>query len=371
MALDHDLAGIFFADDYVIWGTAKALDRAVGFPDMALECFPDFVNLTSPREPHSRARRFEASSAPLADLGTALDQMSKEIDLQNIGAITTASIGPFEDGKSGLVEGGRIIKGARREGWDQGIDLYGAVKSEFERRIGSVPTIRCLGDTEAHVLGEHYLFRRSNSALAQNKRNAKQMGRDTVAYLMLDEGVGGAVFQRGLFVRGEASLELGHMPVYHRDNRLKPAPCFSHKYSCLEGTIGLPNLRTSWGMDSDEIAKLEYEHDLVQSIAFYIGQAVFQLSVFYAPTVILLGGRVMDHPDLLEMVQVCYELIASNSFDEEERVSLFPNYAAQYDTDEYIKRSTMPDTGVLGCLCWSYNCLDPEGKVAQLSAKRK
>ena len=51
MALDHDLAGIFFADDYVIWGTAKALDRAVGFPDMALECFPDFVNFSNQDEP--------------------------------------------------------------------------------------------------------------------------------------------------------------------------------------------------------------------------------------------------------------------------------------------------------------------------------
>ena len=350
------LAGIFFADDDVIWATASVTDREFAYPGMVFRSNPDFINKSDPQKP-PHAQRFPSNSNAADDVAEAVARLAESADISKIEAVTTASIGPFQDGISGLVAGGTIISGARLQKWS-GFDLAGALENEFAKYGNEHVIVRCLTDAEAMVLGEHYHFRQfrlrghTHGSKAYREKEYK-LGQDTVAYILLDSGVGGAVFQRNYFKRGEASLEIGHTVAYPPpglEDKYPVANCGAHYLPCLEGTISLPALKEFWHLTAEDIRSLGPDSETLRWLSFYIAQAVHHMTLFFTPTVVLLGGRVVSNPHILEHTRTMYEDLMKN----ERGNQLYPDYKAQYDREEYIKLWSRPDAGVLGCLCWSF-----------------
>ena len=373
MPESHFLAGIFFADDDVIWATASVTDRRYAYPGIIFETSPDFANKPIERK-LPRARRFASKATAQLDVSEAVAKIAKAVDITKIEAVTTASIGPFEGGQSGLVEGGKIIPGARLLKW-AGFDLAGSIAEEFRKHGNTNVIVRCLVDAEALVLGEHYHYRRfklSGFAYDSEKyrKEARSLGQDTVAYLLLDSGVGGAVFQRNFFKRGEASLELGHMLVRAPpglEAKYPAADCGAHYLPCLEGSISLPALEEFWGLSLPELQTLDANSEELSWLGFYVAQAVHHMTLFFTPTVVLLGGRIASNPAILTHTIYWYKRIMQNPRGER----LYPDYAAQHREEEYIKLWSRPDAGVLGCLCWSFRSVKAgqgnNGNLAQVT----
>jgi len=369
MSTPHTLAGIYFADDHVIWATAsvrstgsKHSKKQTGLLNVELDLGErDFLKNLFEEDERIPARRIPASHNPKKDLQRIRhEMMASKVDLEKIEAIVTASVGPFKDGRAGHAGGGTILSGSRMNKGEE-FNLHAAVKEVFKRKDKSSPAVSCLGDTEAHVFGEHYLFRNhGDNERAAEKHKDSTIGKDTIAYLMIDEGVGGAVLQRGKFVKGDAPLQIGHMTIqqHSKDECEPPSSCPAHHYPCLESLVSLKAIRDRWELSVNELEALDPNSDILRLLAFYIAQAVFQISLFFTPTVILLGGRVMDNPALIDHVLHYRKLLALGDHSED----LFPPYPAQKKSNippaprsgAFIKKGTMADTGVLGCLYWGY-----------------
>lgn len=350
------LAGIFFADHKVIWVTARTIDRNTPYPAQVFDLSSDFITNTK-----ARAERFNAHPTAAEDVDAALSAIAKTTDILEIEAVTSASLGPFTLGQSCYDEGGHIISGARSTKW-QNVDLYNLIQEGLRRHGNSHCKVRCLTDAEAMVVGEHYLYRQDKLSASipgspDYSELMRDMGKDTVAYLLLDEGVGGSIFRRNQIIRGDASLELGHIPIYPTpaDSGHYPiASCGAHYLPCLEGTIGLKALRDKWTLEYSDYLNLDIEAPKLKWIGYYVAQAVHTIAITHTPTVTLIGGALARNPNLLPHVQFYYDELGSNRRSPD----MYPDYKSQYDLDEFIQYWSNPDAGVLGCLCWSHRTLE-------------
>lgn len=117
----------------------------------------------------------------------------------------------------------------------------------------------------------------------------------TAVYMTVGTGIGCGVYVEGRLLHGMLHPEAGHMLVARHPSDTYAGCCSIHG-DCLEGLASGPAIKGRWGKpgsdlyDVDEVWRLE---------AYYLGQALANIVLCYAPEKIILGGGVMHKDGLV------------------------------------------------------------------------
>lgn len=195
----------------------------------------------------------------------------------DIAALGIGSFGPLDANRSSPTWG--YITTTPKPGW-----AYTNVGSMIQQALG-VP-VSFDTDVNAAAFGEHIW------GAAQKF--------DTFAYLTIGTGIGGGVMANGKLMHGLLHPELGHMRIPH-DRAADPyvGACPYHG-DCLEGLAAGPALRERWGQRGET---LPTEHPAWALEAHYLALALMNLICTLSPQRIILGGGVMQQPQLWPLLR--------------------------------------------------------------------
>jgi fructokinase len=206
-------------------------------------------------------------------------------------AIGIASFGPLDLNKESPLYG--YITNTPKPGWTN-TNLAGIVSDS----LGTPVSI----DTDVN-----------GAALSEQEWGAAQ-GLKTFIYITLGTGIGGGGIINGDLMHGLVHPEMGHIRI-PRDNNDKPGfkgSCKFHKcdlrknpgYSCWEGLASGVSMQERWGKPPEEIREDDKNYDRAWNIeANYIAIGTYNLICTLSPQRIILGGGIMRHPGLLEVIQ--------------------------------------------------------------------
>ena len=164
-------------------------------------------------------------------------------------------------------------------------------------------------------------------------------GFETFLYLTIGTGIGGGGMVNGNLMHGLVHPEMGHMRLPH-DQQRDPFPgnCPFHG-DCLEGLAAGPALEKRWGQRAETLSP---EHPAWALEAHYLALAVSNLVCILSPQRIILGGGVMEQPQLFPLIH-------------EEVITLLNGYVQSPAILESINEFVVPPqlgkrAGVLGAL---------------------
>jgi len=139
-----------------------------------------------------------------------------------------------------------------------------------------------------------------NAALLGEARWGAAQGLSDAMYLTIGTGVGGGVMVHGQMVHGLVHPEIGHLRLPH-DFTADPFPgiCPYHG-DCFEGLACGPAMQKRWNAPA---ATLPPDHPAWALEAHYLALALVNLTVTLSTQRILLGGGVMQQPQLFALVR--------------------------------------------------------------------
>jgi len=139
-----------------------------------------------------------------------------------------------------------------------------------------------------------------NAAALGEWRYGAARGLDTFLYLTVGTGIGGSALVDGRVLHGLVHPEMGHVRVA-RDHRVDPfaGACPFHG-DCLEGLASGTAMAARWGRPAHE---LPTAHPAWTLEAHYLAQALQGFVCTLSPQRIVMGGGVMDQPQLLPRVR--------------------------------------------------------------------
>ncbi|MEP7222321.1 MAG: ROK family protein [Novosphingobium sp.] len=139
----------------------------------------------------------------------------------------------------------------------------------------------------------------NGAALAEARWGAGKAG-DSLLYLTIGTGIGGGYVAQGRLLRGATHPEMGHMRVpRHSQDAGFSGVCPFHG-DCLEGLASGPAITARWGAS---LSDLGAGHPGALMIGWYLAQAVVTFMAVLQPARIVLGGGVMNTPELIEHVR--------------------------------------------------------------------
>lgn len=196
---------------------------------------------------------------------------------RDLEAVGIGSFGPV-DLDPGSPFYGHITASAN-EGWAN-FDLLGAVVKALKVPVGF--------DTAV------------NAALLGEWRWGAAQGLANVVLLTIGTGIGGGVMVHGQVVHGLVHPEIGHLRLPH-DLSIDPfaGTCSFHK-DCFEGLASGPAMESRWGVKP---SALPADHRAWELEAHYIAVALANLTLTLSPQRILLGGGVMQQPQLFRLIR--------------------------------------------------------------------
>lgn len=157
------------------------------------------------------------------------------------------------------------------------------VGQEIRRRL-SVP-VAFDTDVNAAALGEH--------------RWGAAQGLDTFSYVTIGTGIGGGGMVAGKLMHGRVHPEFGHIRIPHdRDADPFPGVCPYHG-DCWEGLASGLAIQARWGRPAIELT----EPKAWELEAHYLALGLVAVAYVLSPERIVLGGGVMERPELLGLVQ--------------------------------------------------------------------
>jgi fructokinase len=124
-------------------------------------------------------------------------------------------------------------------------------------------------------------------------------GIDTFVYLTVGTGIGGGAFINGRVHHGLGHPEMGHVPVRPEPDDTYQGGCPFHG-PCLEGMACGPAVEERWGGRPQDLLDREEVWDLE---ARYLAQGLRTFTYTLTPERILLGGGIMQHEGLLDLVR--------------------------------------------------------------------
>jgi len=218
------------------------------------------------------------TSTPAATLGEAL-RFFREQQAQHgpLGAIGIGSFGPVDLHPASARFG--TITSTPKAGWPD-TDVAGP----FRRELGLPVAFDT--DVNAAALGEW--------------RFGAARGLDTFIYLTVGTGIGGGGLVNGRLMHGLIHPEMGHVRL-PRDPGADPFPgsCPFHG-DCLEGLASGPAMAARWGRPAEA---LPAEHAAWALEAHYLALALVGFICTLSPQRIVLGGGVMEQPQLLPLIR--------------------------------------------------------------------
>lgn len=228
-----------------------------------------------------------------------------------IESIAVGSFGPIGVNPN-LASYGKI-KHTPKKGW-QDFDFLGNLKRFFD-----VP-IYWTTDVNIAAYGELKM------GAAQGKKN--------IVYLTVGTGIGGGVIVDGQIMTGYSHPEIGHILMQPMAGDDFKGVCPYHAY-CLEGVAAGPALGARAGKKAE---LLEINDPIWDTEAFYLAQGVCDLTVAFAPEMVIFGGGVSNQNQIFDKIR--------NSFKEQ-----LNNYVDVPELDQYIVHAGLGnDAGIIGGL---------------------
>ncbi|MEA2064160.1 MAG: ROK family protein [Gemmatimonadota bacterium] len=178
-----------------------------------------------------------------------------------------------------------------------------------------------------------------NAAALGEYRWGAARGLDTFIYLTIGTGVGGGGLVNGELMHGLVHPEMGHIPL-RRDPEADPfrGICPYHG-DCLEGLACGPALEQRWGTKAENLPAM---HPAWKLEAHYLALALETFICMLSPQRIVMGGGVMNQPNLLPLVR-------------QEVLDLLSGYIQSPTILDYIDEYIVPpglggQAGVLGSI---------------------
>ena len=223
---------------------------------------------TSPEQTISECIDFFRSRAQAHDC---------ELDALGIG-----SFGPIDIEPSSEAFG--MILDTPKDGWS-GTPL----KQAFERGLGTRVNI----NTDV------------NAALLAEMKNGAAVNATSAVYITIGTGIGAGIYANGGFLGSPTHPEFGHIFVKrHRDDQLFHGVCRFHG-DCLEGLASAAAFEARYGDPS----VLPADHSGWRIEAFYLAQAGIMLNAAIRPKKIILGGGLMQGPQLIDHIRAQFRLL--------------------------------------------------------------
>jgi fructokinase len=221
-----------------------------------------------------RATETIPTTTPDETIGRAVAFFDREGPVDAVGI---GSFGPVDQKVTSPTWG--HITTTPKPGW-----AHTDVGQEIRRRL-SVP-VAFDTDVNAAALGEH--------------RWGAAQGLDTFCYITVGTGIGGGGMARGKLLHGLVHPEIGHMRIPH-DLEADPFPgaCPYHD-DCWEGLASGRAIEARWGRPAEDLAD---DHAVWELEARYLALGVVSVICVLSPERIVLGGGVMNQPQLLPLIR--------------------------------------------------------------------
>lgn len=217
-----------------------------------------------------RVTRVETSNEPAETMAAVIEYFRKAGPLDALGV---ATFGPV-DFASGC------ITTTPKLAW-RNYPLRGVLEQELGLRVGF--------DTDVN-----------GAALAEARCGAGQ-GIEDLVYFTVGTGIGGGALVGGRLVHGLMHSEMGHLLVRRASEEVPGfAGVCPYHGDCLEGMASGPAMEARWGHRAET---LPANHPAWRVEADYLAQACVNVACVLSPRVIVLGGGVMEQPQLLEMIR--------------------------------------------------------------------
>lgn len=230
---------------------------------------------------------------------------------ENLKAIGIGSFGPIDINKKSRKYG--YITSTPKTKWKD-FNFLGEMQKHYKLPIGWTT------DVNAACLGEYEV-----GSASDNK---------SCIYLTVGTGIGGGAIIKGRFVEGFGHPEMGHILVRKHPKDDFKGWCPYHG-DCLEGLAAGPSIEKRYGVKAQT---LENAHEIWGIIAYYLAQALVNYTLTLRPEKIILGGGVMNKPQIIQLVR-------------KEFAALLANYVETPDLNSYIVTPSLGDNaGIMGGL---------------------
>lgn len=218
------------------------------------------------------------TTQPEETIQQAIDFFQAQIEQRGpLTAIGIASFGPVDPNPGSDTFG--YITSTPKPGWAN-TDLAGPIGRAFNVPVGF--------DTDVN-----------GAALSEGRWGAAQ-GLDTFIYFTIGTGIGGGAMANGRLLHGLIHPEMGHIVLPHDwEKDPYPGKCPFHG-DCFEGMAAGPAIEARWDSKGQN---LPADHPAWELEAHYIAQALRSFICTLSPQRIILGGGVMQQPQLFPLVR--------------------------------------------------------------------
>ncbi|MCX6003587.1 MAG: ROK family protein [Chloroflexi bacterium] len=253
------------------------------------------------------------TTTPAETIGQVIDFFREQKELSAVGI---ASFGPIDLNLNSPTYG--YITTTPKPGW---------AFADLARAVGRALKVPVGFDTDANVagLGEHHW--------------GAAQGLDNFIYLTIGTGIGGGGMVNGKLIHGLVHPEIGHIRIPH-DKKADPyaGHCPFHG-DCFEGLACGPALQERWGQPAET---LPANHPAWALEARYLALAVNNLVCTLFPQKVILGGGIMEQPQLLPLIRENVQKLLNGYIQAQEILK---------DIDHYIVAPKLgKQAGVLGAI---------------------
>jgi fructokinase len=188
-----------------------------------------------------------------------------------------------------------------------------------------------------------------NAAAVGEHRWGAGRGVDSLCYVTVGTGIGAGLLFDGQPRHGLIHPEAGHLRVPHDQDRDPfPGSCPVHG-DCWEGLASGQALAARWGRQPDELPD---DHPAWELEAEYLALGLLAIVCVAAPERVVLGGGVMGHAGLRDLVASRLRDLVAGYFD---------SPLLGDDVDSFVLAPGLGDrAGVLGAVALAGDLLEPE-----------
>lgn len=225
-----------------------------------------------------RAETRFATTRPGETIGQAIDFFRRQQQEHGaLAAVGIASFGPVDPDPDSPTFG--TITSTPKPDWSN-TDLAGEVRRTLAVSVGF--------DTDVN-----------GAALGEWRWGAAQ-GLKNFVYLTIGTGIGGGGVVNGRLMHGLVHPEMGHMRIPHDwDTDPYQGRCPFHG-DCLEGLAAGPAIGERWGEPARDLPD---DHPAWDLEVHYLALALQNLICTLSPQRIIIGGGVMEQPQLFPMLR--------------------------------------------------------------------
>lgn len=207
---------------------------------------------------------------------------------KKIAALGVGAFGPIDINKNSTSYG--VIKNTPKKEW---IDF--SLLKNLSMIIDT--KIEIVTDVGLSAIGEY------NDGAGKNYQS--------MLYLTIGTGIGGAYIQDGKIINGLSHPEMGHIDIARDPDDHVKSVCMYHD-NCLEGLASGPSIKERKGIEATQIDINDLVFDTTSN---YIAKALYTYSLILRPNVIILGGGLMNKDGFIQKVRDKFDKLKGDYID--------------------------------------------------------